>query len=344
MKFRTWLSIITLFAIILILFIARHDLAIAWQLLDRVNIWILLLMIPVQFIGYFSVGKILFSYLQSKGELVKVNSMTMARIALELNFVNHALPSGGVSGISYSNWRFKHFGVPTSRTTMAQVVRYSTTFGVYITLLLFSLLLLTVDGTISRFTVLSSSFIAGILLAGGFFGVYVIGSETRLKSFSQGLSKAINKFGQQILRRRKQLVSEEKFRGYFHALHLDYIELVEKPRDLVKPLIWAFVFNISEVLLFIIAFAALGQWVNPAPILIAYGIAGLAGFFVVTPGGAGAYEAIMISFLVTAGIGQGTAIAGILLARVILIIGTISSGYIFYQLALLRYGKNTDIS
>jgi uncharacterized protein (TIRG00374 family) len=88
-----------------------------------------------------------------------------------------------------------------------------------------------------------------------------------------------------------------------------------------------------------IAFWALGASVNPAPILIAYGVASMAGFFIVTPGGAGAYEAIMVAFLALAGIESSIAIAGILLTRVILLISTVVLGYAFYQHAILKYGK-----
>ena len=90
------------------------------------------------------------------------------------------------------------------------------------------------------------------------------------------------------------------------------------------------------------------QWAavrtNPASLLIAYGLAGVAGFFVVTPGGAGAYEFAMVSFLTSAGVHSGVTIAGILLARVLLILTTIITGYIFYQLAILKYGKHTAAS
>jgi len=68
-------------------------------------------------------------------------------------------------------------------------------------------------------------------------------------------------------------------------------------------------------------------------------VATIAGFFVITPGGAGAYEAIMVGFLALAGLDQGTAIAGIVLTRVILLLGTIGLGYLFYQHALIKYGK-----
>lgn len=91
--------------------------------------------------------------------------------------------------------------------------------------------------------------------------------------------------------------------------------------------------------MFSIAFWALGTPINPAALVIGYGVASLAGFFMVTPGGAGGYEVLMIGFLVSAGIDRGAAVAAILLSRTILVIGTVASGYIFYQLALNKYGR-----
>jgi putative heme transporter len=53
---------------------------------------------------------------------------------------------------------------------------------------------------------------------------------------------------------------------------------------------------------------------------------------------------LMVGFLALAGLGQGVAIAGIVLTRVILLIGTIVFGYVFYQIALVKYGKQNDKS
>jgi len=84
---------------------------------------------------------------------------------------------------------------------------------------------------------------------------------------------------------------------------------------------------------------ALGTIVNPAAILLAIGVAAVVGAFMITPGGAGGYEAMMVLMLTGSGIKGATVIAGVLLARVILILLTIGSGYLFYHLALRKYGK-----
>ena len=65
----------------------------------------------VVMIGYLAAGEMIFSYLRQKKMISHISVFTQMRISLELNFVNHVLPSGGVSGISYMNWRLHKLGV-----------------------------------------------------------------------------------------------------------------------------------------------------------------------------------------------------------------------------------------
>ncbi|MFI5212368.1 MAG: YbhN family protein, partial [Candidatus Saccharimonadales bacterium] len=164
--------------------------------------------------------------------------------------------------------------------------------------------------------------------------------QNRMRTFAGWLARTVNKIVRKITFGRKQSVlTKAKVEGYFADIHEDYVALRRDKRVLIKPFLWGLLFNAADVGLFMITFWALGVPTNPAPILIAYGVASVAGFFVVTPGGAGAYEAIMVGFLAIAGLSQGTAIAGIVLTRVILLLGTIGMGYLFYQHAILKYGK-----
>lgn len=339
MSFRRWLNIATIVLIIVILYFSRHELVLAWQLLERVNIWILLLVFPLQFVSYYSTGAMIFSYLRAKGDLAKVKSIETAQMALELNFVNHVLPTGGFSGASYMTWRLNKLGVSSGRATLAQVVRFGATFAAFLTLLLIAVLLITIDGNINRLTILVSSAMASLIIFGTILIAFAIGNYARLHAFSKFLDRVINGFWRKVMHRKTPLIEHAAIRKFFEDLHDDYAALRSDPRLLKKPYLWGLVFNVAEVGAFVATFLALGSFVNPAPILIAVGIASMAGLFVVTPGGAGAYEALMILFLSSAGINPATALAGVLLTRVILILLTISSGYIFYHNALKKYGS-----
>ena len=141
---KTWISLLTFVLVAVIVYASRHELMRAWELLGQVNIWILLLLIPAQVISYYAAGAMVFSYLREKFDL-RVPRAESARIALELNFVNHILPSAGVSGASYMTWRLGQLGVSPARATLAQVVRFAATFGAYLVLMLIAVLDITLD-------------------------------------------------------------------------------------------------------------------------------------------------------------------------------------------------------
>jgi uncharacterized protein (TIRG00374 family) len=340
MSFRAWLSTITLVLIAVIIFFSRHELVHAWKLLEQVNIWILLLLIPGQLLVYYAGGEMMFSYLRAKKAIDHISPLGLARMSLEMNFVNHVLPSGGVSGISYMGWRLGGYGVSPARSTMAQVVRYSMGFAAFIALLMLAVVIVTIDGGINRWIILVSSILASGMLGVMVAAIFVMSSTKRMTWFARWTVRTVNAFVRKVtFGRKRKVLHEDKVNEFFDDLHRDYLALRADKKILIRPFLWGLVFNLADVSLFLIAFWALGVPVNPAPVLIAYGVAATAGFFVVTPGGAGAYEAIMVAFLAVAGLAQGTAIAGIVLARVILLLGTIGLGYLFYQHAIMKYGK-----
>lgn len=340
MSFRMGLSIFTVIFLAVIVFVSRHEIAHAWELVGKVNLWILLL-IPGQMLVYYTAGEMIFSYLRSKKSIDNVKRNELTRMALELNFVNHILPSGGVSGVSYINWRLGHFGVSAGRATMAQVVRYATSFAAFAALLLVSVLVVTVDGEINRWIILISCGIVGAMFATVAGGIYLIGNHARINRFAIWVHRVINNFIRRVtFGHKKDSIKLHPIENFFEELHQDFAALKKERGLLNKPFLWGLLNISSDAALFLITFWALGIVVNPAIILIAYGVASIAGFFVATPGGAGAYEAIMVSFLAIAGVTSGVAIAGIVLTRVILLLGTIIFGYIFYQHALIKYGKH----
>jgi hypothetical protein len=182
-----------------------------------------------------------------------------------------------------------------------------------------------------------------VLAVGGVTAIiYAVGNHKRLVRFSSWLTRVVNNIVSKLTRGKKEktldLISVEKF---FTDLHQDYLEIMNDKKILAKPFIWAVVANILDVVLLSVAFLSLGYWVSPAILFIAFGISSIVSVFSATPGGAGIYEAIMIAFLASAGTPPEVAIAGTLLARTTLLIGTVIFGYIFYQLTINKYGKAT---
>lgn len=340
MSLRSWLSVVTVVLIGGVLFLSRHELVQAWELLSQVNLYVLVAIIPAAAIAYLAAGEMIFSYLREKDHIKGIKPWTLARMSLELNFVNHILPSGGVSGISYMNWRLGKYGVPLGKATMAQLVRYVAGFASLATLLFFSVIIVTIDGNINRWIILMSSGIMTVMIVATMGLIYLVKSPARLRRFSGVITRVGNRLVRKLsFGKRRQLFDELIVNAYFQDMHDDYLALKRDGRGLLRPYLWGLVFTICDITIFFVTFLALGVVVNPAAILIAYGVASFAGFIVVTPGGAGAYETIMVVILSASGLAGNTAIAGIVLARVIILLTTIGLGYIFYQRALIKYGK-----
>lgn len=340
MSVRTTVSTLTLILLAVVLYEARHSIERAWLLLGQVNLWVLVLVIPVVIISYFAVGEMIFSYLRQKRLIAHVNPLTLMRISLELNFVNHVLPSGGASGVAYLNWRMGKLGVNMARATMAQAVRYVAGFMAATVMLLIGLLMVTIDGTVNRWIILMSAGLILSMVVGTFGLYYAISNKNRIEKIASWLTRTCNAFVRRLTFGKKSAVLNfNRVKHYFEELHVDYVELSHDKKLLWQPFLWGLLYVSMDVAMFWVTFWAFGTNVNPATILIAYHLASLAGFLVVTPGGVGAYEWIMVTIIVMSGIMQEQAIAGIVLARTIILLVTVVFGYIFYQQAIYRYGR-----
>lgn len=340
MSFRSWVSLITFVLLVFVVYFGWDEIVKAWNLMDQVNIWVWLLLIPIQFLSYYATGGMIFSYLKSKGNMKEASHWQMTRIALELNFVNHILPSGGAAGFSYLSWVLHRHGVSVGRSTMAQIVRFVLTFISFVMIVMFSVIFLAFDHRVDRTVIIVSSILAFFAIGGSALIVFIIGSKKRLTKLSNWLTGTLNKIISKFTRgKQKQLIKPDPVNNFFEELHQDYLEIRREKKIIAVPFAWAVFANILDVVLILVAFLSLGYWVSPAVLFIAFGIASIASVFSASPGGAGVYEAIMIAFLASSGISPEVAIAGTLLARVTLLLGTIVFGYLFYELTIRKYGK-----
>lgn len=341
------MSIVTLVIIVVVLVLAREDIMHAWELMHQVNLWLLLgLLIPLQILSYYAMGETLFSYLRSQGKTKAISPVGFARLALEMNFVNHALPSAGVSGLSYMGWRLKHFGISISKSTSAQLVRIVATFGGFAVVMLLAVLMMWLDGTLHRSVSITITLLVLAVLAGTSGLVYLLENKKHLPKLARWLVRAANRAIRLATfdRVRQKFTSSEPLEQFFEDVRQDYYSIRAKKQVLFVPLVWGVAFTLFEVGMFYATFVALGYPINPAILAVAWGVAGAAGILMVTPGGAGIYELVMVAFLTASGVDPRVGIAGIVLTRVLLMIGTIAAGYYFYQQALIKHGKRPQPS
>ncbi len=344
LSFRGWLTIITLVLLTIVIIFAWPEIRKAWGLLGSVNLWVLALLIPVQFFSYYATGGMIFSYLRAKGDLKDMSHWSMTRLALELNFVNHILPSGGAAGFSYLAWVLGKHKVSAARATMAQIIRFALTFLSFVVLLVLAVFVLVLNHSIDRMIIFVALALTVLAIGALWLIIFLVRNKERLAMFSKWLARTANNVvGWVTAGRKKNSVKEAPIRNFFDGLHDDYLGIRRERKVLIVPFIWAAIANVLDVALIWISFWALGFPLDPALLFVAFGVASIASAVSVTPGGAGVYEAIMVAFLAASGVTPDVAIAGTLLARVTLLAGTILFGYVLYQLTVMKYGtRPTD--
>jgi uncharacterized protein (TIRG00374 family) len=326
--------------VIVVIYFARQDIANAWALLGQVNIWILLLLIPVQLLSYYAGGMIFFTYLQGRGQLTKARTAEAASLALELNFMNHIFPSGGISGVTYMVWRLRKIGVSSGQATMAQIIRMVCILVSFVAMLVLALLFVTAENSANNWLVSLSTVAVTAIVFVVLFAAYLVGGERRIVSFTKWISKLSNKIVQKVtFGRKKQVLTDQTAVKFALELYEDFLAIKEQKQLLIKPLIWSMVFTMADMALFAVTFLALGVPFSPALIVIAVGAASVVGAVMITPGGAGGYEAMMVMILTAGGMLAADATSGVVLTRVVLILGTLASGYVVYRRAMKKYGK-----
>ena len=341
-SFRGWITIVTLALLTIVVIAAWPEIQEAWKLLGQVDLRILALLIPVQFLSYYATGGMIFSYLRAKGDLKDMSHWSMTRLALELNFVNHILPSGGAAGFSCLAWVLSRHKVSVARSTMAQLIRFVLTFLSFVLMLLVAMVILTFNHQIDAVTIIIGGVLFVAAVGATWFVVWLVNNQKRTRKFSAWVTRTGNAIISFFTRgRKKDVVKSEVVLDFFDGIHDDYQAIRKDRKILIRPFLWAAIANIFDVALIWISFWALGYALDPALLFVAFGVASIAGALSVTPGGAGVYEAVMVAFLAASGVTPEVAIAGTLLARVTLLSGTILFGYVFYQLTVIKYGKRT---
>ena len=65
-----------------------------------------------------------FAFLKERRKM-RLSMLKLTRISLEINFVNHTMPSGGMSGLAYLIWRLKSLDVSAGQVSFIHALRYS---------------------------------------------------------------------------------------------------------------------------------------------------------------------------------------------------------------------------
>ena len=116
----------------------------------------------------------------------------------------------------------------------------------------------------------------------------------------------------------------------------------QKKKILLKPIAWGALYAFLEVATYWVVAIAMGRPEILPQIMIAEGVASVVGTVLVTPGGLGGYEGAMIAIMVATGVDLSTATIVVIVTRIVVMMGTILSGWGFYQHSLLSREDKFD--
>lgn len=331
-RWKVIINTVTLLALILLAYLVRHDVINTVAQINDIRWWILLLMIPIQGLNFYAYADMYDDLLCFLG--TKIKKSKLFRITLELNFVNHVFPSGGVSGFSYFGLRLRPLGVSTGKSTLIQLMRFVLVFVSFQALLAFGILALAFSGAVNNFVLLIAGSIATLLISGTALLAYIIGSKQRINMFFTAVTRLVNRLVGVVRPKNPETINIARAQDVFNELHENY-KLIQKDFSVLKKPLWhGLSANITEVLTLYIVFVAFGFWVNPGAVILAYAVANFAGLISVLPGGVGVYEALMTAVLTGAGVPAGISFPVVIMYRVLTMFLQLLPGYILYHKAV----------
>lgn len=341
--FRKIISVITFVLIAIVLWKAHDQIFEAFDYLKSTNIFLILLLIPEQLFMYFCAGQMFFSYMSAKKSAQKISLWTLMRISFELNFVNHAIPSGGVSGLGYISWRLKPFGASAGQVSFMYALRYLITISANQIQTIFAIIALLLIGDLSDsgYGVIWLTTLAcvGVLFAIAAF-IIVASSRKRINWFGLIFTRFTNQavklftFG-----KKPEILNLEKVKAYLSELYQDLTVARKNKKMLIRPIVWGIVYSFLEVSTYWLVASSMGHPEILPQIMVAEAIGSVIGAFLVTPGGVGGYEGSMIYVMSSLGVDVGLSTAVVITTRIVVLLGTVASGYGFYQHAISKIGK-----
>lgn len=339
LSFRTVLTVLTLALILYVIYSNWGDILEAINHLGETNILILLLLIPEQLFMYFCCGQMFFSYMAAKKTAKRVSAWTLMRVSLELNFVNHAVPAGGLGGLGYITWRLKPFGASAGQSSFMYALRYAITICANQLQTIIAIIALLIFGTVpaaGAWVIWLTALLSIGIIAAIAFVVVIASSEKRMQWFAKNITKICNTAVKKItFGHIPEVFKRGTVDKYMNDIHDDLITARRNKKILIRPIVWGIVYSFLEIATYWIVAASLGHPEILPQIMIGEAIGSVMGAIVPY----GLYELGMAGIMVSLGVPISLATTVVLMTRVIVLTSTIISGYGFYQHSISKIGR-----
>lgn len=323
---RTILWLLTLVLVAYVVYENWPDILDTFKHLGETNPFVLLPLVPEQLFMYYACGQIFFSYLRNRRDVKKFSKKEILLISTELNFVNHAVPAGGLGGLAYLTYRLRPFNVSAGQASFLYVFRYAVTTVVNYMQALVAILVLLAFNLIpdeAKWIIPVSLLMnLGVFIA-LVFVVFVASSKKRIEFFSKSISKLMNTVTRILtFGHKKYLIRSDRVSNYFSDIHESVKIAKNNKKYLKKPLVWGFVYSFFEVATYWLVAISLERPELLPFILVGEAIGSV--FDGIVP--YGLYELGMAGVMIALGVDFPTATIVTVMTRVLTLIFTIVTG------------------
>ncbi|MBR2725298.1 flippase-like domain-containing protein [Candidatus Saccharibacteria bacterium] len=331
---RTVLIILTAILVGYVVYQNWPDIVETLHHLRDANGFVLVLLIPEQLFMYYACGQIFFSYLKHRKNVQKFTNNEIFRISTELNFVNHAVPAGGIGGLAFLTYRLAPHGVSAGQASFLYIFRYAVTTVINYLQALIAILILAGLNLIPD----EAKWIIPVSLLMNFgvfiflwFVVYIASNKKRIEFFSRTITRFLNLLVKTItFGRKKYLMRNERISKYFLDIH-ESVKIAKENKSYLKgPALWGLIYSFFEVGTYWIVAISLGRPELLPYIMIGEAIGSV--FDGIVP--YGLYELGMAGVMIALGVDFATATIITVMTRVITLLFTIASGSVPYYDAI----------
>ena len=339
-SFRTILIILTVILVGYVIYQNWPDILDTLDHLSEANIFVLLLLIPEQLFMYYACGQIFFSYLRNRKNVREFSNNEILRISTELNFVNHAVPAGGIGGLAFLTYRLSPYNVTAGQASFLYLFRYAVTTVINYLQALVAIVVLLAFNLIpdeARWIIPVSLLMNLGVFVALWFIVFVASSKKRIYFFAESISKILGVLARIVtFGRKKHIIKDKKIVDYFMDIHESVKTAKENKKYLKKPALWGLIYSFCEIGTYWIVAISLGRPELLPFIMVGEAIGSV--FDGIVP--YGLYELGMAGVMIALGVDFATATIVTVMTRVITLVFTIISGSYPYYKAIENKGSD----
>lgn len=320
------LSLAFLVIIIVLLFSNRENLISFWSSVRSMNLFILLLIIPIRYLNYRALANYYHEFLKLLNIKLKFN-LLFERIMV-FNFLNIVVPFGGASGLIYLQRRYANKISPTEISISHLFYGIGNMISLW--------LILTIGLLIQFFSGQENNQVAGKMIQ--IFGLVIaliIGLIIILIFNRETVSKIVLKLVPLMnmilsLVKKNAITQKDAMKQLDHFF--DRIHKVLSFREnLILPWTGILAGNLFEILTIFSVMFALNIDIAFSSVMIVYVLSMAVSITAFITGGIGAYEAVMVTSLAAFGLSSSEALTATLVYRIISLWLFLPIGFWFFR-------------